>query len=364
MRHSEQNVPEQVRGDLVARKLPLTFAVFALLLTAVSTSAQRTGSTSSTGSIIVRVSADDGQPLDVGAEVRVYPGGGGGGAIFGMTASGGRASFNGLSQGEYSVEASAPGYKTGSGGSVNVQGQNMTYEVEVRLVRDTSNDKPVYTGGPILAPKAQKAEDKGVAALRAGKYPEAQQDLEETLKLAPANPNANSLLGYIFLQERNYDQAETYLMKAYSLDPKQGQTLVALGQLRFQQGNYAKAVEFLTAAVVQDPNQSFAHWVLADAHLRQREFEDARREAQLAVQTGKGAANAALFIEGEALASLDRSVEAIQTLELFLKDEPHNSAVPKAQALLASLKGGGALPAQAATEVTPPPVAPAPSLAP
>jgi Flp pilus assembly protein TadD len=364
VRHSEQNVPEQVRGDLVARKLPLTFAVFAVLLTAVSTSAQRTGSTSS-GSIIVRVSGDDGQPLDVGAEVRVYPGGGGGGgAIFGMSGSGGRATFNGLTQGEYTIEASAQGYKTGSGGSVNVEGQNMTYEVDVRLERDTSNDKPVYTGGPILAPKAQKAEDKGVAALRAGKYPEAQKDLEETLKLAPANPNANSLLGYIFLQEKNYDQAETYLMKAYSLDPKQEQTLVALGQLRFQQGNYAKAVEFLTATVTQDPSQFFAHWVLADAHLRQREFEDARREAQLAVQTGKGAANAALFIEGEALASLERNVEAIQTLELFLKDEPHNSAVPKAQALLASLKGGGALPAQAATEVTPPPVAPAPPLAP
>ena len=352
----------------MARKLPLIFsvifAVFALLLATISTPAQRTGSTSSSGTIIVRVSADDGQPLDEEAEVRVYPGGGGGGAIFGMTASGGRATFNGLTQGEYTVEASAQGYRTGSGGSVNVQGQKMTFEVDVRLERETSGDKPVYTGGPILAPKAQKAEDKGIAALKAGKYAEAQQDLEETLKLAPANPNANSLLGYIFLQEKDYGQAETYLMKAYSLDPKSEQTLVALGQLHFQQGQFPKAADFLKQAVAQDPNQSFAHWVLADAYFRQQEFEDARKEAQLAVQTGKGTANGALFIQGEALASLDRKDEAIQTLELFVKDEPRNSAVPRAQALLASLKSGGALPAQAAAEAAAPSTAAAPSIAP
>ncbi len=106
----------------MARKLPLIFAVFALLLAAASTPAQRTGSNSSSGTIIVRVSADDGQPLDEEAEVRVYPGGGGGGAIFGMTASAGRATFNGLTQGVYTVEASAAGYRTGSGGSVNGTG--------------------------------------------------------------------------------------------------------------------------------------------------------------------------------------------------------------------------------------------------
>jgi Tfp pilus assembly protein PilF len=321
-----------------------------LLLTAVTTEAQRTGSTSSTGSIEVRVSTDDGQPLDVSAEVRVYPGGGGGGgAIFGMTASGGRATFNGLTQGEYAVEASAPGYKTGSGGSVNVAGQNMTYEVDVRLERDTSDDKPLYTAGPILAPKAQKAEDKGVAALKAGKYADAQQDLEETLKLAPSNPNANFLLGYIFLQEKDLTQSDTYLTKAYSLDPKHERNLIALGQLRFEQRDYAKATEVMNAALAQDPNQWFAHWIIADVDLRQEDFEGAIKEAQLAVQVGKGAANGALLIQGEALAGLGRNSEAIQALESFVRQEPKNSSVPHAQTLIATLKAGGSPAAQAAS---------------
>jgi Flp pilus assembly protein TadD len=331
------------------RKFPKALGLLGILLvTAVTTRAQRTSSTTSTGSIVVRVSADDGQPLDVEAEVRVYPGGGGGGAIFGMTASGGRATFNGLTQGEYAIEASAPGYKAGSGGSVNVAGQNMTYEVDVRLERDTSDDKPLYTAGPILAPKAQKAEDKGVAALKAGKYVEAQQDLEETLKLAPSNPNANFLLGYIFLQEKDLAQSDNYLMKAYSLDPKHVQNLIALGQLRFQQRDYAKATEVMNAALALDPNQWFAHWIIADADLRQQDFEGANKEAQLAVQVGKGSGNGAQLIQGEALAGLGRNSEAIQALESFVRQEPKNSSVPHAQSLIATLKAGGSPAAQAA----------------
>jgi Flp pilus assembly protein TadD len=345
------------------RKFKRATGVLALFLFAASNvSAQRTGSatststttTSGTGSIEVRVSGDDGQPLDISAEVRVYPGGGGAGAITLMTADGGRATFNALSQGEYAVEASAPGYKTGSGGSVNVEGRGITYTVDVRLERDTSStDSPFSTAGPILAPKAQKAEDKGVAALKAGKLADAQEDLEETLKLAPANPNANFLLGYIYLQEKDLVQSETYLMKAYYLDPKYVQTLVSLGQLRFEQKDYAKATEMLKAALTVDPNQWFALWILADTDLRQQDFDDARKEALLAVQMGKGSANGAQLIVGEALADQGRKDEAIQALELFVRNAPKNSSVPQAQALIATLKGGGAQPASAAPAETP-----------
>ena len=282
------------------RIFPIALGVLALILfAALNVSAQKMGSstttTSSTGTIEVRVSGDDGQPLEVSAEVRVYPGGGGGGgAIFQLAEGGGRATFNGLTQGEYSIEASAPGYKTGDGGTVNIQGQGMTYSVDIRLERDTSaTDKPFSAAGPIMAPKAQKAEDKGVAALHAGKLPEAQQDLEDALKLAPANPYANFLLGYIFLQERDLGQSETYLMKAYSLDPKHEETLVSLGQLRFEQRDYAKATEMMNAALAQDPNQWLAHWILADADLRQQDFDGAIKESRLAVQVGKGAGNGA-----------------------------------------------------------------------
>jgi Tfp pilus assembly protein PilF len=344
-------------------KVQRTTGILALLLfAAVTASAQRTGSATSTsttttigtGSIEVRVSGDDGQPLDVSAEVRVYPGGGGAGAITQMTEDGGRATFNALSQGEYAVEASAPGYKTGSGGSVNVEGRGITYTVDVRLERDTSTtDNPFSTAGPILAPKAQKAEDKGVAALKAGKLADAQEDLEETVKLAPANPNANFLLGYIFLQEKDLAQSETYLMKAYSLDPKYVQTLVSLGQLRFQQRDYAKAAEVLKAALAEDPNQWFALWILADTDLRQQDFDDARKEALLAVQMGKGSANGAQLIVGEALADQGRKDEAIQALELFVRNAPKNSSVPQAQALIATLKGGGGQPAPAAPVASP-----------
>lgn len=356
------------------RRVACTAGVLALLLfTAAGTQAQRTGSSTSstsgagTSSIMVRVSGDDGQPLEEAAEVKLYPGGGSG-AQFLMTADGGRAEFNQLAQGDYYVEVSAPGYKPSQEESVNVEGRGVIYNVDVHLEREPSSDKSPSISGPILAPKAQKEEDEGVASLKAGKFVDAQQHLEATLKLAPANPNANFLLGYIFLQENDLVQSNTYLMKSYSLDPGQAKTLIALGQLRFEQNDYAKAIESLKAAVAMDPSQSFAHWILADSYLRQRQFDDAVKEAALAVQTGKGASNGALVIQGEALAELGRKDEAVQTLELFLKDEPNNSSVPRAQAMLVKLQGDSTPTAQAApagnSTAAPPGASAPPHLAP
>ena len=54
------------------------------------------------------------------------------------------------------------------------------------------------------------------------------------------------------------------------------------------------------------------------------------------------------LIEGEALASLGRNDEAIQSLESFVRQNPKNSSVPKAQSMIATLKAGGSPAAQAA----------------
>jgi len=109
----------------------------------------------------------------------------------------------------------------------------------------------------------------------------------------------------------------------------------------------------MNAALALDSNQWFAYWIIADADLRQQDFEGANKEAQLAVKVGKGAGNGAQLIQGEALASLGRNAEAIQALESFVRQEPKNSSVPKAQSMIATLKAGGSSASQSAPNPSP-----------
>lgn len=314
----------------------LTFLSVLLLINAISAYAQRPGASTS-ATVVVRVEAPDGGPFDGSADVSLTANGEGG-AQHEMTRDQGQAEFNGVSEGNYYVIVTAPGYKPGAG-QVEV-GQQMggAYTTWVRLEPEAGPPNASGTaGGPVLAPKARKDLERGVEALRALKFQEAQKQFQAAYKLAPGNPDVNFFLGYTFLQEKGFPDAENYLERATSLDPHYADAFVALGQLKLQQGDLPSAASILQKAISIDAENWLAHWALASTYLKQSKFDDARAEAQTAVQYGKGAANGAEIIIGEAWAGSGDTDKAIEALNSFLRDAPTNSAVPAAQALIAKL---------------------------
>jgi tetratricopeptide (TPR) repeat protein len=106
------------------------------------------------------------------------------------------------------------------------------------------------------------------------------------------------------------------------------------------QGNYPAAQKSLEQAVNLNQRDWFAHWMLSVVYLRANENEKARVEAAAAIKEGKGRADDAEFVLGEALAKLGRTDEAIHALQLFIKDSPKNSYAPAATAMLAKLESG------------------------
>ena len=81
-----------------------------------------------------------------------------------------------------------------------------------------------------------------------------------------------------------------------------------------------------------------AHYLLAESYLRLNEFEKAREQAQAAVERGKGNGGVAQVPLGEALASLGRDPEAIQTLNAFLREMPESPSAPGIRELVATLE--------------------------
>jgi Tfp pilus assembly protein PilF len=238
--------------------------------------------------------------------------------------------------GPYTVTVTSKGYETESKDfEYNAASGRVHVDVTLHLLPGAD---AASTPVPPLPPKAGEHVQKGLGAMHAGKFQDAQTEFMAAYKEAPQSADVCYLLGAAYQKGNDVPHAQTYLEKAISIDPDNVQALVALGQLLDQQKNFQAAIVPLEKAATLDGKEWLARWVLADAYLRVGEYEKSRKDAQEAVDLGKGAANKAELIEGQALAQLGRRDEAIKVLEAFLNDLPADPAAPAVRALIAKLQ--------------------------
>jgi tetratricopeptide (TPR) repeat protein len=179
---------------------------------------------------------------------------------------------------------------------------------------------------------------RAVRNLKSGDLKHARKQLEQALKIAPDNPDINFFLGYIEFTQQDYAQAQAFLVKAVTRDSRNVQALTLLGRVRLLRGDYSAASATLDEAVLADPDSWTAHKFLAEASLREHNFEKARDHAQLALSKGKGAANSARLTLGQALASLGKTQEAISVLDAFLRETQDKGDAEKVRDYISELK--------------------------
>src|SRR6267378_108863 len=241
-----------------------------------------------------------------------------------ITAQAGRASFDNVASGRYTVQVVAPGYVKavedvdviGSGGS------ELIY-VTMKPESPGGEPTPVVAGPPVLAPKAQKELGKALEALRASKFAEARAHLDAVYRLAPSHPDVNFLFGVYSSLVNDWQQAKSYWEKAITIYP-----------------------QHLLARVS-----------LADADLRLGSSEEAVREAERAVELGHERAAGVRPMLARALAAQGKADRAVQVLESYLREHPADTA---ARMQLDSLRPRQVLPSGPSSA----PAAPAVSLTP
>ncbi len=272
-----------------------------------------------------------------------------------------QVTFLGLTPGPYSLEVSAAGYRLAVE-RVEVLASGLPVNrLTMVLKRDETGAELASAPVSLIPPKARKDAERGLVELRSGKLKDAEKHLQKAYQRAPDSADVNYLLGVLFSQKQDLVQAQSHLAKAVANDSRHVRALTMLGGVRLRQKNYAGATKVLEQAVAVDPQHWMAHWLLANGYLEQAEFEKARQEALLAIQTGQGAANAAQFPLGQALANLGRSQEAIAALEGYLRDAPGSPAAPQARDTIARLRATAAKAGAAQPTVV---VAPAPVITP
>ena len=328
---------------MYGRPLRIAAAFLLLLMTTTGAAAQVPGHVTSPidalwgGTITVHVFGPDNRPLKPQAFVTLYKVGSGVPLGTVMTERSSEAVLSNIpGYGLYTVSVSSAGYRD-ERKDVDYDSTSTSVQVDITM-HLLSGDDATATPAPTLPPNAQKHMQKGLEAMQAGKLPAAQKEFIAAYNAAPKNVDICYLLGEAYLKSKDFPHAQIYLEMATSMDPKNVQALVALGQLHHQQKDYQAATAPLEKASSLDPKEWLARWILADIYLRGGEYEKARQDAEEAVALGKGAANKAELIEGQALAQLGRREEAIKVLEAFLHDVPGDPAAPTVQALIAKLQ--------------------------
>jgi tetratricopeptide (TPR) repeat protein len=233
-----------------------------------------------------------------------------------------------------------------------LQVQAAGYRTEIRAIRvpdsaDASASLIIFMRGPndelafhpptgrfVLSPQAEKEAQKGSADLDSGNVGAAQKHLSRALKMAPGNPYLNYLMGMRFLLNGDLLAAKPYLEKSVSADGSQMPALLALGTLRFQQADYAGAIQVLAPAAQLNSSNWKLHSMLAGSYLKQKDFQQARDQAQQALALGGKQASRDELVLGEALAALGQREQAVTALEAFLKEYPQD---PNDRAVLAWL---------------------------
>jgi tetratricopeptide (TPR) repeat protein len=240
--------------------------------------------------------------------------------------------------GWYTIRVTSPGYRDESR-DVEYSAASGRIHVDISLQPVAGADTGPAPGGS-LSPKGQEHEQKGREEMQAGRLDDAIKDFLAAHDDAPKNAEVCYLLGAAYQKNQDLAHAQKYLEMSTSIDPGDVEALVALGQLRDQLKDYKGAIPPLEKAAALDGSEYMARWALADACLRVGEYEKARKYAEEAVEIGKGAANKAELIEGQALAQLGRKDEAIKVFEAFLRDMPNDPAVTAVRGLIQKLQSG------------------------
>jgi Flp pilus assembly protein TadD len=254
----------------------------------------------------------------------------------------GRVFFMLPSTGEYSVQVSATGYESGQRDiSIPVA---LKAEVEFTLKRTAEhNETTGVPAGPVLAPKAKEAFEKGLQALGAGKIKDAQKYSGEAMDLAPGHPDVLYLQGVVDLNLRNFADAQDVLEKATQIDPTHARAQAALGMALSDQGKYEEAIPSLEKSL--ELNNGNPNWetqyALAQAYYKLEKYPEAAKTAQAALSSSNGKAPEIELLVAQSQVATGKYDEAAAALRDYEKNHGDRPDAAKAKRWLDRLVADG-----------------------
>jgi tetratricopeptide (TPR) repeat protein len=285
--------------------------------------------------LVVSVRKPDGSPMDTPAVVNLntFSGGSAGLGVF----RAGIAEFTNLTPASYTLEIIAAGYERVTQ-DVQIFTWGERQQISISLVPEGNRSVSSTPGSPILAPKADKEVAKALDALRGNKLEEARSHLEKASQLAPSHPDVTYLWGMYYADAKDFAAAKTYWDKTIQLSPRHVFALAGLAQIAIQNEDYPGAIDLLLRASAAAPSSWHYHEQLAEAYLRQKQYDPARQQAQRALELGKEHAASAQFVLAQAFLQGKDPEAASNALTAYLASHPSGPRFAEARQLLQTLQ--------------------------
>lgn len=147
----------------------------------------------------------------------------------------------------------------------------VTYADLLRANERFDESADVLSGliGESQAPDWRLLYMRGVAFERAGRWPQAETDLQAALKLRPEEPELLNYLGYMWIDRgERLPEALGMVERAVAANPQSGAMLDSLGWAHYRLGDYKKAAQLLEQAVELEAGDPEINNHLGDAYWR------------------------------------------------------------------------------------------------
>ena len=255
---------------------------------------------------------------------------------------GGRAEFDGLAPGRYTLHIVAEGFDP-LNQTVTVAGLHSVANVQLRRGAIGIDQSAVSTtfgtdsGMYMQTAVKEQRQILGIAqALRDNKPQKARMDLEKLTLEMPNDGNLAYLYGLYEKEMKDLPKAKFYWQKAVGIDPKNLAALMELGHAALDEDKPAEALPYLKRAAQVNPTSWHPHALMVVAYTKQKQYPQAVEEAERALELGHTQAAAVVQpVLASNLAAEGNKDQAIKILQDYLQEHPD---AEDAQNLLASLR--------------------------
>jgi tetratricopeptide (TPR) repeat protein len=185
--------------------------------------------------------------------------------------------------------------------------------------------------------------EKGWSRISLGDYAGAEESLTKALKLAPNDPQAESLLGWSLMLQEKYDDALMQFQKVLMREPGNALARINVGYICLKKRIFGEAIEHLSRAIRLDSDKKatlYAHFYLGLVYLERDMFEDAQTFFQKTLVLGPNLIEA-YYELGRAYWFNGQRDEALQTWRDGFAANKFNPWGKKCAEVLRTVEQGG-----------------------
>jgi tetratricopeptide (TPR) repeat protein len=259
----------------------------------------------------------------------------------------GRFQFLNLAAGDYTIEAEADRSRdrfeiTSERITVRINTPNfITLSLKDKeKAQDAKRDKTVSVAmlDQKVPPAAKHEYDNATQLARAGKSDESIAALQRALAIYPDYLMALNDLGAQLLDAARPDEALLVLKKATQIDPNSFNPQLNLGIVLVQKKMFAEALVALDHALTVEPSAPAAHLYAGMAAAGGNDAARAEREYKAAHNLGGNSFSVALLYLAQLEIKLGRKQDAVDALQLYLREDPSGANSAVAKKMLADLQ--------------------------